>query len=345
MAVVAEKWKETDLVAPIEFELENPTNAAITLTVSMTLNGSGLTVPVAPVGAGQMLASDFASIEVRGNNRTAVVPANGSLPVALYVFVQKVLSITTPTTIPFTMTISGATISTLTITGQLMIIRGFDIPYTLGDYINNPDLILDGVSKVESVNNVLTVSGSINGRVAKRSISLSPGEVLAVSEGSWLGLRRHYSPVPISLMTVPFKVRSKVKAPSGTELPRTASAGLTNIGFNFELADWQMDRYFSNGKKSTHRFSLGVWAAPTVEDLDTSITDGYLVGQAKSKQLFVSTGITLSYAYNDIAFVIVPAGWDVATSTLGKKSVYNKEWWWGFGIAVSPKLFATILNK
>jgi hypothetical protein len=125
----------------------------------------------------------------------------------------------------------------------------------------------------------------------------------------------------------------------------SATSGLTNIGLNLDLAKIEMARYFSNGKKSTHRFSFGFWSAPSVEELDSTFTLGHLAKDVKSKQLFVSAGITISYSYNGISFVFVPAGWDFGTSTIGKNWVYHKQRWWGFGIAISPKIFATVLNK
>lgn len=138
----------------------------------------------------------------------------------------------------------------------------------------------------------------------------------------------------------------------GKDFRGSATSGITNIGFNLDLVRWKMDRYFARGKKSTHKLSLGLWAGPSVEELDSVYThgaDGDL-GKApgkmeKSKQLYLSTGITLSYTYNDISFVFVPIGYDYATSTIGKHWIYRDRRWWGFGIAVSPKIFETIFNK
>ena len=35
-----------------------------------------------------------------------------------------------------------------------------------------------------------------------------------------------------------------------------------------------MKRYFPTGKKSTHKFSLGFWVAPSVEELDFVFNNG-----------------------------------------------------------------------
>ena len=219
---------------------------------------------------------------------------------------------------------------------------------------------LDYVSKVESSNNIMTVSGFKKITAAdgikqdiflKRNVELKRGKVFSVTEWSWVRNGFHWKPLPVSLITVPFKIRPSVSA-YGKVFDGSATSGITNIGFNLDMGKVQWDRYFSGGKKSTHKLSLGIWGAPSIEELDSVYTNGAngKIGKAvgkmeKSKQLFISTGITISYSYNDISFVFVPLGIDYGTSTIGKTWVYNKERWWGFGIAISPKIFATTLNK
>src|SRR5690606_25221289 len=110
-------------------------------------------------------------------------------------------------------------------------------------------------------------------------------------------------------------------------------------------AKYQVTRYFSTARKSTHRWSIGFAATPSVEELDSKTTSGTLAADEKSKQLFISTAITIAYSYNDISFIFTPAGRDMGTSSIGKDWIYEGERWWGFGIAVSPKIFSTVLNK
>jgi hypothetical protein len=219
---------------------------------------------------------------------------------------------------------------------------------------------LDYVKKVESNNNIVTVSGykrvsavdnTVQDIFLKRNVELKRSEVFSVNEWSWVRNWYHWKPIPFSITTIPFKVRPSVTS-YGKEFAGSATAGITNIGLNLDLGKRQWDRYFSSGKKATHKFSLGVWAAPSVEELDSVYTNGAngLLGKAtgkmeKSKQLYISIALTISYSYNDISFVFVPLGFDYATSTIGKTWVYNKKLWWGFGIAISPKFFATVLNK
>jgi len=221
---------------------------------------------------------------------------------------------------------------------------------SLNDYTNRKNgLELDEVIKVESLdnNNILSISGyDHDNRYAKRKVILERNEVLPVPSKSYIFTSIHWKPIPISVITVPFKVRPKIEL-DGQGINSLATSGVTNIGLNLDLGKYQLDRYFASGKKSSHKFSLGFWAAPSVEELDSLSTRGYgnLVKGKTSKQMFISTGITVSYSYNDVSFVFVPLGWDFGTSAIGKNWIYNKRRWWGFGIAISPKVFATIFNK
>jgi hypothetical protein len=146
----------------------------------------------------------------------------------------------------------------------------------------------------------------------------------------------------LSLTTVPFKIRPKYK-----DKLVNAQSGLTNIGLNYNAISLQWDRYKSDASKITHKLGIGLWAAPSVEELDTASLRNQkaLPASKKSKQMFVSTGLTLTYSYNNLSFVFVPVGFDMPTSKLGREWIYRGRYWWGFGIAIEPKFFASILNK
>lgn len=206
------------------------------------------------------------------------------------------------------------------------------------------DFIIEDVIKVDSKDNILTVSGYKNNDFIKKNLKLGMGEVFAVNKWSWIKNRIHWIPLPLSLTTIPIKVRPAMNS-NGLDISSNATASITNIGFNLDLGKYQMDRYFATGNKSTHKFSVGFWAGPSVEELDETNTNINFTEVVKSKQLFISTGITINYSYNDISFVFVPAGWDLGTSTIGKNWIYNGKRWWGFGIGISPKIFSTVLNK
>ena len=212
-------------------------------------------------------------------------------------------------------------------------------PYTLKEYINS--FKLQTVVDVQTEMNVLTISGyktSKDKYLTSRKVKLKRDEVYANSNWSYFLNLDHYQKLPLSITTVPFKVR-----PSFDEFETNASSGITNLGLNLDLGRWQMDRYFSFGKKSTHKFYAGLWVAPSVEELNSTQTRGVLSEGETDKQLFISTALTINYTYNNITFTFVPEGFDIATSTIGEEWVYNKRRWWGFGIGLEPK-FLTFLS-
>lgn len=212
---------------------------------------------------------------------------------------------------------------------------------SLNDYLTNHQL--DYAIEVESNKNILTVYGypkNDDSELLSRRIKLSRYDVLGINEWSWFWHKGHFKPLPISITTVPFKVR-----PELDEFETNAISGITNVGLNFDLGRWKTERYFASGKKTTHKFNVGIWIAPIVQELDSIQTSGYLVGDKKSKQLFASTALTLNYTYNNLTFTFVPLGFDLATSGLGNEWVYNRIRWWGFGIGLEPKFLNTIANK
>ena len=96
---------------------------------------------------------------------------------------------------------------------------------------------------------------------------------------------------------------------------------------------------------ANHKFSLGIWAAPMVEKLNSETTKNYLKDENEVSQFFISTGLTINYTYNNISFSFVPIGFDYATSTIGKEWIYNQKRWWGFGIGLEPKFLQSLMNK
>lgn len=211
---------------------------------------------------------------------------------------------------------------------------------TLDEYKNKK---LGYVIEVESKKDILTLYGydkDDNSKLLERKVKLNRYDVLAINEWSSIFDGYHFKPLYISITTVPFKVR-----PELDEFKTNATSGIKNIGLNFDLGRWKTERYFASGKKSTHKFSAGIWIAPSVEELDSIQTRGFLKGSSKSKQLFLSTAFTLNYTYNNITFTFVPIGLDFATSSSGKEWVYNEKRWWGFGIGLEPKFLNSIANK
>ncbi|HEX8577157.1 MAG TPA: hypothetical protein VF677_12755 [Flavobacterium sp.] len=353
-SVTVKKIAGSDLVIPIEIGFFNNGTAVATPTVSININNTNMNF------INQFSAADLENIRILNNNQTLSinqgVTANATN--IFYLFIDRNVIVNCDKIINLNINEGTNILSTIKIT-----IQPEDVVISLDGYLEKDkkpkDKInkLDYVTKVESTtsNNILVIYGyktndcSKQDVFSKRSVELKKGKVFTITEWSaalkW-NWRNHWIPVPISLITVPFKIRPSVNF-NENNYSTSATSGLSNIGFNLDLGKVQMDRYFTTGKKSTHKFSIGFLASPSIEELDATNTNNfanYTTG-TKSKQLFISTGLTVSYSYNDISFVFVPAGWDISTSTLGKEWMYGGERWWGFGIAISPKFFSTVLNK
>lgn len=355
--LTVKKTSGADLILPIEIDFINQSSNSITPSVTLQIDNA--TAPT----VSRFTAAEFTSLKTLNANQTISLNPNETKKATntFYFIIDKTVGINYDKIIYLNF-IEGVT----QLCSIKVNIQVDDKTLSLDDYLEkniaqaNRVNKLDYVTKVESNNNILTVSGfkkvtATDGTkqdlFLKRNVELKRGKVFAVTEWSWVFNSFHWKPIPISITTVPFKVRPSVTA-YGKVFDGSATSGITNVGFNLDLGKVQMDRYFSNGKKSTHKFSIGLLATPSVEELDSVYTNGAngklgkVAGKMeKSKQLFISTGITISYSYNDISFVFVPVGIDYGTSTIGKTWVYNKQRWWGFGIAISPKIFATIFSK
>lgn len=341
-SMMVKKIAGSDLLIPIKIGFLNTGTAATTSTVLININNTYTNL------INQFSAADLANIRILNNNQTLSinpgVTANATN--VFYLFVDRSVIVNCDKIIYLGINEGANILSTIKIT-----IQEDEQLFNLTQYLNAAN-VLDYVTKVESAGNILTVYGyktiTSNSQTMsvflKRNVALGNEQVLAVNEWNWIFNRAHWQPVPFSIITIPFKIRPQITVKSN-DFKTSASSGITSLGFNIDLGKYQMDRYFATGKKSSHKFSLGFWAAPAVEEVDSVYTSGYLAKDDKSKQLFISTGLTISYSYNDISFVFVPAGWDIGTTSIGKNWVYNGQRWWGFGLAISPKIFATILNK
>lgn len=239
--------------------------------------------------------------------------------------------------------------------GQIqIIIQPDDKILTLNEYTkkdkeqNERTNQLDYVTKVESNNNILTVSGYKKGEFTSRKIKLNNNQGFAVFEHRWFTpsqLKEFAN--SISVYSIPFKIRPGITAQINSQektLSPTSNGSVSNIGVNLEITKAKWDIYTTRDNIYSHKISLGLWVGPSIEELDITNTSTFPTDISKSKQLFISTGITISYSFNNFSFVFVPAGWDWGTSTLGKTWAYEGKRWWGFGIGISPKIFSTLLN-
>lgn len=172
---------------------------------------------------------------------------------------------------------------------------------------------------------VLDVGGyDGSGVYVTQLVTMGPTDVLAISKKSW--------GIYPSLITIPFKARAAVDS-----LAPTVQLGLANAGIAFNVFDYKLTRYFNSGKQSTHRFGIGLFVAPSAEEISPTTTGNRVA--TTSKQLFISTGLSLTYTYNDVTFALIPAGLDIATTSEGKRFIHNEKYWWGLGIGITTKLF------
>ncbi|SDQ79050.1 hypothetical protein SAMN05421664_2601 [Chryseobacterium soldanellicola] len=141
----------------------------------------------------------------------------------------------------------------------------------------------------------------------------------------------------VSLLTLPIKIRPKTD-----DYSSSAYSGLDNIGINVDFISFQWNRYFSTGRNSSHRIGAGLLIAPAVEEMTAENTKNQV---ANNKQFFVTTGLAFNYSYNKLTFTVVPVGFDIATNSAGKEWIYNKKYWWGFGIGVDLKILETLFEK
>lgn len=341
-SLTVKKIVGSDLLVPIEVGFINTGTDTATSTILININNAHTNL------INRFSDADIENTRVINNNQTLTINPGGTTNAtnAFYLFIDRAVFINCDKIIYLNINEGSNILSTIKIT-----IQSEDQIFSLSQYLDTENR-LNNVTRVESVGNILTVNGfkriTYNGQTdtifLKKNVALDNGQVLAVSERSWIFNPSHWQPVPFSITTIPFKIRPEITS-NNNVFKNTASSGISNLGFNLDLAKYQMDRYFATGKKSSHKFSVGFWAAPSVEEVDSVSTNGYLAKDVKSKQLFFSTGVTIAYSYNDISFVFVPAGLDIGTTTIGKNWVYNRQRWWGFGIAISPKVFSTVLNK
>ncbi|WP_143961205.1 hypothetical protein [Litoribacter populi] len=145
----------------------------------------------------------------------------------------------------------------------------------------------------------------------------------------------------VSVLTVPLKVRPSLSyQPFLSEepdvMPSNAQFGLTNAYLGLGVINWGMNRYFSSGKVSSHYLSFGGLMGFSVEKLTGNNVNADFP-YSELDQLFVSTGLQLTYSYNDISFIFVPAAWDFAVNRPGTNYIYNGTRWWGLGIGLSLK--------
>ena len=144
----------------------------------------------------------------------------------------------------------------------------------------------------------------------------------------------------VSVLSIPIKFRPAIKYTSKgsqEEIERPQEGGIdiknVNVGLNF--FNKRIDRYFSYGTSTSHKISGGILFGLTGIGLTKDNVNIDPNNDFKDvTQLFVSTGLNLSYSYNTINFSIIPIAWDFGLSEPGRSYVYHKKIWFGFGIGI-----------
>ncbi|PZR28923.1 MAG: hypothetical protein DI535_04185 [Citrobacter freundii] len=346
--IVARKYTTERLIIPIEVKFDITPNSAPpagTLSVPFSVNLSPNDVPVSLAFNALEFAqiswqSDVTSVNFTNMQRSAAAK--------VYVIIPPALIISTNKSLTLQVLLNYNQVKTK----QITIEPASDIVYSLKQYFKQPAVKLDYVSKVEANNNVLTVSGYKDSGFTKRSVLLENNEALAIREWSVIFRDGYLNSAPFSMVTIPFKIRPRAKVtlrksilPKDTAFGATAMSGISNLGIHMEIIKHTTDRYFATGKKATHKWGFGALLTPGVEELSAGLVkDTSLTGDKKSKQFYISFGLSAFYSYNGISFFVVPAAIDVAPSPQGKQWIYNKKIWWGFGIGLNPTLLAQIFK-
>lgn len=177
-------------------------------------------------------------------------------------------------------------------------------------------------------------------------VKVPRGQIFHYRERHWIFSkykinRNRYWREAFSLVTVPVKIR-----PSHGNIGRLTTSGISNLGVYWSWADRKWNRFYVSGKKFSAKLSFGGYLAPSVENVKgNQRRSTFEIIPDDSNELFVSTGLAVSLAINDINFIFIPMGFDFATSSVGKDWAFNRKRWWGFGIGIETKALGAIFSK
>ena len=198
---------------------------------------------------------------------------------------------------------------------------------SVSDYLKSDKIF---IHVAETDGEILTIEGVEKGGEIKK-YKLRMDSYKSFTYSAWSKPR-------VSALSVPYKIR-----PNSGSFTGFAQSGLKNAGINIELPGWFRQKLHPFGRKKQDAITGGILLAPAVIEI---ATENSISGStAKSNQLFMSVGFTVSYSVNDFVFSIVPIGFDFAMNERGKDFAFNKKRWWGFGIGVPLTRLYPILKK
>ena len=204
------------------------------------------------------------------------------------------------------------------------------------------------VYKVENSPGQIIIYGTGKDDIIYKAIinNLKEGSLYNLSEvkkppfnKKYFGYWINYFEKSLSLISTPIKVR-----PSVGDIDTKSTSGLTNIGINLSILKIGKEKYYATGRKSHLGLTFGYMVAPSVEELLASEMESVVFSGDKSKQLFVSHGMTITFNYNNFFVSYIPIGFDNGTNTIGKNWVFEDRRWWGFGIGVKFQALKDIVS-
>ncbi len=139
---------------------------------------------------------------------------------------------------------------------------------------------------------------------------------------------------PVSIVTVPIKIRPDIHG-----LGQVTDGSISSVGIYVPLVFATRAKIYYDGKISKEKFSFGGIVAPMIQTFNAANLNNPSAKEAK--EVALSLGTALSYSYNDITFMLIPAGADYGLTSTSKSWIYQGRYWWGFGIALKP----TILTR
>lgn len=142
----------------------------------------------------------------------------------------------------------------------------------------------------------------------------------------------------VGLITVPFKIRpatSDVGATNTTgRTPSESKADIKNIQI-FLGRNRLTERLFWNNRTSSHRWLFGGMAGISSEELTNVNTKNPNFKDNPTNQAYLTLAAGIGYSYKEkITIMFIPVGGDIGFSDTSKQWIYNRNYWWGFGVGV-----------
>lgn len=208
-------------------------------------------------------------------------------------------------------------------------------------YQFSENLQLSRVSSAEFEGNRLVLKGYRKNNpnsIVQRNIILSNKQdyFYHSGEGGW-----HW--FAYSLMYAPIRFRFQEETPGG---PTPSATNPANLLLNLDFLGTKSQRFYRDGRISHHKFALGVFCGFTVNQVgfEMVVPDGIDpnlgIEVLQERYLpFLSFGLSLTYAVNNVHLYFIPLGMDVTSNRVGRENPLTRKPYMAFGIGISPQVF------